>query len=668
MLKQKLSINIIVKNGGARIEDCLSSACDIADEVIVVDTGSVDGTIDRIKQMQGVTLYCIGWENDFSSARNYALNRSTGDWVVYLDADEILNADRETLNIMMENKEAEGYWIVIESFLAPDLSQSKLHHNLRMFRNRPNYRFEGRIHEQIIKSILRNSSQDMLKESNISIHHFGYLPEQVTIHEKINRNIQLLELSLAEEPNNPFYMYHLGVEYSRLGNYEESLQFLLHCLQNEHPQASYLASAHYLLITNMMNQKKFAEAEQKIIQTVEMYPDYTDLYFLLGLVYSEQFLYKKALDAFYKAIEIGEAPRKYISTKGAGGYLSHLKVGEVYKILGHTKEALERFFYVIQLAPKFQPAYQLFAACLAESSHDEKEVKGMFKELASLPQSSPLYIAESLCHIGYYENAIEYLHQLDSEDYSVKIVKNEYFMQTGQCLEAIRLQKQVLHELSPGHPHEDIWMIDHVICFWSEQLPIPYSILKRLEHAQVNWLLSLVLLLEGTSGEKHIQLSMEQFSVLIKRLLHYGFVEVAGIITTKFDFLYSLLFAKLLYMEGYQERAAKTFLELLELHHFDEEAHFYLGEILFDRSQYYYAAKQFELVLQTNPNHWRARTGAALSYLAEGYNWISESQEYYSSVEFLKEQLQGINIAIEEMQQTNWHTKWTMRQRRNRER
>lgn len=669
MANQKLSINIIVKNGGTAIEDCLRSACNVADEVIVVDTGSVDGTIDRVKQMHDVTLYCIEWENSFSAARNYALDRSTGEWVLYLDADEILQADRETLNTMMENEEAEGYWIVVESFLAPDLSQSKLHHNLRMFRNRPDYRFEGRIHEQILKSILRNSSREVLKESNVVIQHFGYLPEQVAIHAKINRNIQLLELSLTEEPNTPFYMYHLGVEHSRLENYEKSSQFLLRCLQNEHPKASYLPSAYYLLITNTMNQKNFAEAEKKIMQTIEAYPDYTDLYFLLGLVYSEQFLYREALEAFYKAIEIGEAPRKYISTKGTGGYLSHLKVGEIYKQLGHRKEAVERFFYVIQLAPTFRPAYQLFAACLDESSYDEREVKGMFKELASLPQSSPLYIAESLCHIGYYESAIEYLHQLDSEDYYVKSIKNEYLMQTGQCLDAIRLQKQILHELPHGHPHEDTWMIDHVICFWSEQLPIPYSILKRIEnHEQINWLLSVVLLLEGASGEKPIHLSTEQFSVLIKRLLHYGFAEVAHTITTKLDVSYLLLLAKLLYTEGYQDRAAKAFLDLLELHHFDEEAYFYLGEILFDRNQYYYASKQFEIILQTNPNHWRARTGAALSYLAEGYNWISESQEYYAGVEFLQEQLKEINVAVEEMQQTNWHTRWTRRQRRNRER
>jgi len=83
----RLTLSMIVKNEEANLRDCLESVKDVVDEIVLVDTGSTDKTI-RIAEEFGAKIYRFNWINDFSAARNFALKQSTGDWILYLDADE----------------------------------------------------------------------------------------------------------------------------------------------------------------------------------------------------------------------------------------------------------------------------------------------------------------------------------------------------------------------------------------------------------------------------------------------------------------------------------------------------------------------------------------------------------------------------------------------------
>ncbi len=89
-LSLMLTLSMIVKNEEKYLEDCLKSVRGVADEIVIVDTGSTDHTIE-IAQEYNAKLFHYTWINDFSAARNYALEKSTGDWVLYLDADERLS-------------------------------------------------------------------------------------------------------------------------------------------------------------------------------------------------------------------------------------------------------------------------------------------------------------------------------------------------------------------------------------------------------------------------------------------------------------------------------------------------------------------------------------------------------------------------------------------------
>ncbi len=112
----RLTLSMIVKNEEKYLRDCLESVKDIADDIVIVDTGSTDYTKEIAKEFNAKVFH-FDWINDFSAARNYALKKSEGDWILYLDADERLDKDslEELKNIIKTNLKI-GYYCTVKSF------------------------------------------------------------------------------------------------------------------------------------------------------------------------------------------------------------------------------------------------------------------------------------------------------------------------------------------------------------------------------------------------------------------------------------------------------------------------------------------------------------------------------------------------------------------------
>ncbi|WP_096199100.1 glycosyltransferase [Bacillus sp. FJAT-45350] len=662
----RLSANIIVRNAEETIDACLQSIQDIVDEIVVIDTGSTDDTLEKLKKYS-VDLYTCEWKDDFSEARNKALEFSTGDWVFIIDADETLQAQRRTLEEMMSDSKVEAYWVTVENFLSTNHSHSNSQQNIRMFRNNKEYRYEGRIHEQIASSILRIHPRNTLQESNLTIKHYGDLPYYVEKYNKNERNRFIIELALEEEPNHPFYLYNLAVEYMKIKEYEKVVNNLTICIKKENKKATYLPHAYLLLATAKLKTRDFNEVLDFIELAIKRYPDYTDLYYLKAQILADGYRYEQALVALYKTIELGGAPKKYISTKGVGTFLSHYEVGKIYKKKGFTKEAMQRFILCVQINPKVEKAYELIAECLIELNATPHEVLEQFNKISTLAGICFFLIAKALCRIGKYEEAIPLLRKIKEEDLAVMSLQNECLMQTGQCMEALQIQRKALKRIEKEHFDSEEWLIKHLCCFWSEDLPVPYTVSKHVEfNPHSNWLILIISLLEEEDTDKQYPIPEEKVAYLFEWLLHYGFTDVGERIMKRLKSINFLsVFTKTLYRKGYVMKAAERFIQLLELGQLDDEGTFYLAEIMYDRSQYEYAIALFEEALEKNPDNWRARQGAALSYLAEGLKWAVESRAHYPYSEWLGVQIQEIKVSIQLLNEVDWHTKWTYRQRRN---
>src|SRR5206468_341821 len=142
------SLCMIARDEGAGIERCLASAADVVDEVIVVDTGSRDDTA-AVASARGATVLHHPWDDDFAAARNVALARARGQWILSLDADEELPAGtRATLGEVVERADADGLEVPIQN-LRPGGTVASVHIALRLFRNVAAHRWVGRVHERV---------------------------------------------------------------------------------------------------------------------------------------------------------------------------------------------------------------------------------------------------------------------------------------------------------------------------------------------------------------------------------------------------------------------------------------------------------------------------------------------------------------------------------------
>jgi glycosyltransferase involved in cell wall biosynthesis len=213
----RLTVCVIAKNEEPFIEQCLKSIQPVAHQIVVVDTGSTDRTVE-IATGLGAEVHHFDWCDHFGAARNAALEHATGDWILILDADEELAADQHArlhadlqsagliacrLPLVNQGQEAEG-----------------VSHVPRLFRNAPGAHFSGRIHEQIFPSLIALSKNWGLQAGlgTARLLHHGYTKELVKDRSKIDRNLRLLRQAVEECPADPNLVMNLGLELVRSGD------------------------------------------------------------------------------------------------------------------------------------------------------------------------------------------------------------------------------------------------------------------------------------------------------------------------------------------------------------------------------------------------------------------------------------------------------------------
>lgn len=208
----KVSAALIVRDEAAMLGGCLESLAGQVDEIVIVDTGSVDAT-PQIAASRGAHLLHHEWTGDFSAARNRALDAVSGDWVLYIDADERLVPLAETT--LQQIVSAPGN-AAFQMKLRPRIGYSPIY-ELRLFRSDPRIRFEMRIHERVLPSVLRVCESDGLQigRTEAEILHLGYEGDQS---HKNARNLPLLALAVDDDPDRVYYWWHLGETLAAAGD------------------------------------------------------------------------------------------------------------------------------------------------------------------------------------------------------------------------------------------------------------------------------------------------------------------------------------------------------------------------------------------------------------------------------------------------------------------
>jgi tetratricopeptide (TPR) repeat protein len=267
---QRLSVCLIAKNEEKFLAQCLASIKPIASQIIVVDTGSADRTIEIAKEF-GAEVYASAWNDDFSAPRNVALEHATGDWILVLDADEELSAAGQVrlpedmsqagiialrLPLINRGQEAQGRnWVP------------------RLFRNAPGVFYCNRIHEQVFPSLIKCSKAWGMKTAvgTAELLHHGYTPEMMKDRNKVDRNLRLLRLAVQENPDDANLLMNLGLELVRSGDlstglahYREAYRFM-----SAQPVAETSPELREVLLTQLTCYLYKARAHEEIVQVLD---------------------------------------------------------------------------------------------------------------------------------------------------------------------------------------------------------------------------------------------------------------------------------------------------------------------------------------------------------------------------------------------------------------
>jgi glycosyltransferase involved in cell wall biosynthesis len=329
----RLSLAMIVKNESRCLARCLESVKTITDEIVVADTGSSDGT-PGIARGFGATVVDFPWGGDFAAARNFAISKTSGDWILALDADEW--AEKSLANEIREfvrGQPAVGQLKIVSDFRRGDRVMRSQCFVARLF-PRGGY-FEGRIHEQVISPLPRRRLRGELW-------HDGYLERT-----KGERNLTLLLAELEKAPDNVYFLFQIALEYNTLNRPEKAFECLQKAFALAKPGDPSAPNIAVDFLYTIMELKRYADGLPVMAKAEKYYDDFPDFFLVRGLFYMNlvrsnpaQYVSElpKIEQSFQRCLALGESDR-HKSVCGAGSFLANYNLGVFYHAFGKKVEA-----------------------------------------------------------------------------------------------------------------------------------------------------------------------------------------------------------------------------------------------------------------------------------------------------------------------------------------
>src|SRR3989338_185980 len=408
----KLSACMIVKNEEQFIANCLNSLKDLANEIVIADTGSTDKTKDIIndfkKTFPNLKLLDFKWTNDFSAARNFSIENATGDWILIIDADEtIAKDDHFKLKDFITNKiykQYSGFSFVQRSY-TDEFNREAFEYRgndtykecdeylgwvpsrlTRLFRNKKEFRFKNVIHELIEYSITESAGK--IYAADVPVHHFKFKRSEEGKEKKLSMYLNLLEKKATENPDSAKALFELATFYRYIGKNKEAIALLaktlnirkdfteaFHCMGEAFQNLEdYSAAIECYQKAIESDKKNFSEKnkEKKSQDTGKVNARFKDAYFSLGVCYTKMNMLGEAAEALQQGLLIDPQNINALTNLGAvfeklklfdkaiaslqsalvlcpTNGRAHFNLGIVYEKLGRTKEAIASYEKAVDL-------------------------------------------------------------------------------------------------------------------------------------------------------------------------------------------------------------------------------------------------------------------------------------------------------------------------------
>lgn len=355
----KISLCMIVRNEERNLPDCVGPVRSLFDEVVIADTGSTDRTKEVITEL-GLADKVIDspWHDSFSSARNAALGACTGDWVMWLDADDRIDGiNRGNLWYVLKSLTDELAFWVFPCWCPPEREGAAplLIEHARLFRRLPGVEWRGRVHERIDRSILELGGCG--HRADVLIVHKGY-QNRSNHQSKIDRNLRLLELDHQDRPNDPDTLYYLARTWACTERPEEVPGWCRKALAVEQ-NAERDRALRSLLALALTRLGRDQEAEVATLTGLDCWPHETDLLYLRA----GQLKAAGRLDAAACLLERMIRERALLPSalgiEGLRGYRALHELGAIRFLQGRYQEAEARWRDALADRPDFEPSLRV---------------------------------------------------------------------------------------------------------------------------------------------------------------------------------------------------------------------------------------------------------------------------------------------------------------------
>lgn len=438
-----LELSMIVKNGGRTLARCLASVRPIVDEIVIGDTGSTDSTVE-IASKYGAHVVRVPWENNFSKARNSVLREGHCDWILFLDADELLDAGAVSeIPPLLTNDEMMGYDVRIWNYV-PTLTNRMLnrpalanphrietakkysayveHVNVRLFRRHPEIFFEGRVHEGVADRMKRIGLP--VATAEFVIHHLGIAEDDPAERaRKMEYYRELGRKKLSDSPYDFRSYYELGLtELEHFRNPRAALGYLKQAVQLK-PDSKTLWT--YVGICH--------------VRLGELHDGVSALHKAQELGARDAVYFEATGDAQYSLEQFTAAQKCYEAAKAAGSQSSVLesKLGVCEVRLGTTALGLQRIQRAIAREPEFGELYDILIAAALFAGDRALAGRTAEHRLTIGTPSAERYVlaAGILVQLGAWERAIEIVHSglgVFPENAQLRAAIDELHQKTGK--------------------------------------------------------------------------------------------------------------------------------------------------------------------------------------------------------------------------------------------
>lgn len=393
--KPLLSLAMMVKNEEEFLEDALLSAKSFCDELIVVDTGSTDRTVEIAHDL-GATVSYFPWINDFSAARNETLRCANGQWVAILDADERFVGERpETIRQFLKPGPHYPFQAIMLNVTNTRLDGSPISsfYSVRVFPRDPRLGYTGRVHNRFGALVDDAPKIDATRYSSLTINHLGYDPGLYQARQKAARSLPLIEATVRDEPNNHQQRFYLGREYLMLGRYgdAEAALRLAYAGIKATGQGPLADTADHLIRVLLATGGTAEEIIQIAHETLQKHPEHPDLWFNLGKGLAKAGARPQAIDAVERALH-------HLTKPGFAEqvYLRHHHweawelLGALYWEAARYKDAYAAYQKTLASKPDESNGWPTLlnnVCALAIEFNDDQALPGLFQRLFGCPDA-----------------------------------------------------------------------------------------------------------------------------------------------------------------------------------------------------------------------------------------------------------------------------------------